>query len=128
MCKKSKNGPRKNRIHFWRTGFSPKNTKMDHEKIVYTSGEWVFPQKLVFSSKNVKMDHKKIVYTSGERFFLKKCKNEPRKNSIHFWEHLKNMRKTFKLRNGQILDAMGRESIPRGQKMMADSIFDVLEA
>ena len=49
--------------------------------------------------------------------------------SIHFWEHLKNKGKTIKSsRNGRFLDATGWESIPRGQKMMADSIFDVLEA
>ena len=33
------------------------------------------------------MDHKKIVYTSGKCFFLKKSKNGPRKNSIHFSDH-----------------------------------------
>ena len=49
--------------------------------------------------------------------------------NIHFWEHFKNNAKTSKSsRNGRFLDATGWESIPRGQKMMADSIFDVPEA
>ena len=41
----------------------------------------------------------------------------------------KNKWKTSKsARNGQTIDAMGWESIPRGQKMMADSIFNIPEA
>ena len=44
-------------------------------------------------------------------------------------QKVQKQKKTLKSsRNGHFMDATGWESIPRGQKMMADSIFDVLEA
>ena len=52
--------------------------------------------------KELKTDHRKIVYTSGE-CFSSEVKKWPHKDSIHFWERVKNNGKTLKQWNsGQL--------------------------
>ena len=108
LPKKSKKWLTKNSIHFWEmffpqkvekwtTGFYSKCAKVDHKKIVYTSGRWVLPQKVQkwttknsihfwemgFSSKSAKMDHKRK-YTLLGHVFSSKSRKMGHKNSIHF--------------------------------------------
>ena len=68
VIQKSKNGSRKNSIYFWEMFSLPKSPKMDHKKIVYTFGNWLFtpPKKMCFVTP--------------------KSKNGSQQNSIHFWE------------------------------------------
>ena len=68
---------------------------MDHKKIVYTSGEGGFPQKMSFFFKKCKNGPRKIVHTSGEGLFLQNVKNGPQKNSIHFSDIFPNIFQTF---------------------------------
>ena len=64
---------------------------------------------------------------------LDSCKstlNAQRKSSYikEMIMHRQLIYKSGSISHGKILDATGRESVPKGQTMMADSIFEVPEA
>ena len=61
--------------------FHSKVQKMDHKKIVYTSGN------MTFGLKVQTWITKKQYTLLGSDFFTQKSKNGSQINSIHFWEH-----------------------------------------